>query len=121
MSITTKQFQILTDVNLVWDFLTDIYEKGKENSVKAPFFEYALKSSWMDKNYRIEKNKFAYMEPLCTVPEHRNKGLARAALSKHYHIMKALGAQVMSGGANSFYAGIGFKNATNYTFWQKQI
>ncbi len=61
------------------------------------------------------------MEPLCTVPEHRNKGLARAALSKHYHTMKALGAQVMSGGTNSFYAGIGFKNATNYTFWQKQI
>ncbi len=303
MNITTKQFQILTDVNLVWDFLTDIYEKGKENSVKAPFFEYALNSSWMNKkytfldrlwfdenkvvafvfyeapvtniyfsvrkgyeflaeelidyaqkympdfgrqqlvflnnqqflkdaaakmgyrqtgeywdmnfdfneelNYRlpegfhfidsasadpvklaklfwygfdnhtengefinwnaednssdwtpakgyngvlsaimapaphatpqydlliaddkgeyacfsgmwwIEKNKFAYMEPLCTVPEHRNKGLARAALSRHYQTMKALGAQVMSGGANSFYAGLGFKNATNYTFWQK--
>jgi hypothetical protein len=28
MKITTKQFQILTDINLVWDFLTDpFYEK----------------------------------------------------------------------------------------------
>lgn len=35
-NITTKQFQILTDINLVWDFLVDIYEKG--NGVAAPFF-----------------------------------------------------------------------------------
>ena len=27
MNITTKQFQILTDVNLVWDFLADIYDR----------------------------------------------------------------------------------------------
>ena len=24
-NLITKQFQILTDINLVWDFLTDIY------------------------------------------------------------------------------------------------
>ncbi|SMC30855.1 hypothetical protein SAMN06296952_0010 [Oscillospiraceae bacterium] len=27
MAITTKQFQLLTDINLVWDFLVDIYDK----------------------------------------------------------------------------------------------
>ena len=27
MNITTKQFQILTDVNLVWDFLKEIYDR----------------------------------------------------------------------------------------------
>ena len=25
-NITTKQFQILTDMQLVWDFMVDIYE-----------------------------------------------------------------------------------------------
>ncbi len=25
-NITTKQFQILTDIHLVWDFMTDIYK-----------------------------------------------------------------------------------------------
>ena len=52
--ITTKQFQVLSDVNMAWDFMVEAYEavddKGTE-SVEAPFFEYALTSMWMDKNY----------------------------------------------------------------------
>ncbi len=48
MNITTKQFQILTDVNLVWDFLADIYDREHGSGVAASFFEYALQSSWMD-------------------------------------------------------------------------
>ena len=51
MNITTKQFQILTDINLVWDFLTDIYDRETGSGVAAPFFEYALQSSWMDPSY----------------------------------------------------------------------
>ena len=27
MAITTKQFQLLTDINIVWDFLVDIYDR----------------------------------------------------------------------------------------------
>lgn len=27
MNITTKQFQILTDINLVWNFVVDIYDR----------------------------------------------------------------------------------------------
>ena len=27
MNITTKQFQLLTDINLIWDFLVDIYDR----------------------------------------------------------------------------------------------
>ena len=48
MIITTKQFQIDTDLNLVWDFLVEIYDREK-GGVAAPFFEYAVFSSWMDK------------------------------------------------------------------------
>ena len=51
MNITTKQFHILTDVNLVWDFLADIYDREHGSGVAAPFFEYALQSSWMDQSY----------------------------------------------------------------------
>ena len=51
MSITTKQFQLSEDLALIWDFLTDMYEKGADNGVAAPFFEYAMHSNWMDKSY----------------------------------------------------------------------
>ena len=51
MNITTKQFQLLTDANLVWDFLSDIYDRETGSGVAAPFFEYALQSSWMDQSY----------------------------------------------------------------------
>ena len=50
-NITTKQFQILTDNQMVWDFMTEIFSNEYSNGVPAPFFEYALTSSWMDKRY----------------------------------------------------------------------
>ena len=50
-NITTKQFQILTDIDLVWNFMTDVYEPHWTNGTAAPFFEYAVTSSWMNKEY----------------------------------------------------------------------
>ena len=50
-NMRTKQFQILTDINLVWDFLTDIYDRENGSGVAAPFFEYAILASWMDNSY----------------------------------------------------------------------
>ena len=58
----------------------------------------------------VEKNRLAYMEPLCTVPEHRHKGLAAAALSEHDCRLRPLGAAIMTGGGNEFYRKIGYKN-----------
>ena len=51
MAITTKQFQKFSDLDLVWDFLVDIYEYKKDYGVAAPFFEHAIKASWMDSSY----------------------------------------------------------------------
>ena len=51
MEIWTKQFQILTDINLVWDFFVEIYDREKGGGVAAPFYEYAVQSTWMDKTY----------------------------------------------------------------------
>jgi len=303
MNITTRQFQLLSDVNLVWDFLTDIYDRKIGSGVAAPFFEYALQSSWMDQSYSfldrfwldgdrvvafvfyeapvtdiffsvrkgyefladelvdyavstmpnfdgkqrlvlfngqeflmeaaarrgfvkteeyedrnfdfrneldhplpegyrfvdpkdadglklakllwygfghgekgpfegwdredcsndwtpaksykgvigpmtapaphstheydviiadengeyvcfsgmwwVPENKLAYMEPLCTHPDHRRRGLAAAALSRHYHRMRALGATHMTGGGDPFYEKLGYGKGIHWTFWKR--
>lgn len=52
--IKTKQFQILSDMDMAWDFLVEIYDAIGDKEIpsdKAPFFEYALTSMWMNKNY----------------------------------------------------------------------
>ncbi|MBE5800662.1 MAG: GNAT family N-acetyltransferase [Clostridiales bacterium] len=68
----------------------------------------------------VEENKLAYMEPLCTVPEHRGKGLAAAALTRHYQQMGALGAEYMTGGGDPFYRKIGYTEAIRWAHWKKQ-
>lgn len=302
-NITTKQFQILTDINLVWDFFVEIYDKDRGGGVAAPFFEYAIQSSWMDTSYQylnrfwfdgdrivafvfneapvtdiyfkvrpgyeylademidyaihnmpnfdnkqqfilfngqeflmeaaakrgfrnvfdyedrefdfknelnfeipdgfhfvesaktdpvklakcfwygfnhgekgpfenwkiqdnsfewtpeksfkgvigsilapsphsthqydiiiadeneeyacfsgmwwVPENKLAYMEPLCTIPKYRKMGLASAALSKHYHTMKALGATHMTGGGDPFYEKIGYGKGIHWNYWKR--
>ena len=50
MKITTKNFQFLTDVDLAWNLRLKSAMPIGENGMPAPFFEYALSSSWMDKN-----------------------------------------------------------------------
>ncbi len=53
-TIRTKQFQLLTDVNMAWDFMVEMYNLAQNDggkSIEAPFFEYALTSSWMNKDY----------------------------------------------------------------------
>lgn len=61
------------------------------------------------------QNKLAYMEPLCTVPAHRHKGLAGAALSELYRRMKPLGATHMTGGGNPFYQTLGYGKGITWT------
>lgn len=68
----------------------------------------------------VSKNKLAYMEPLCTIPEYRHKGLAAAALSAHYRRMKELGAECMTGGGNEFYRRIGYNRKSMTYGWKKQ-
>ena len=67
----------------------------------------------------VPEHGLAYMEPLCTVPEYRHKGLAAAALSELYRRMKPLGATHMTGGGNPFYAKIGYGKGIEWTFWRK--
>ena len=67
----------------------------------------------------VPENKLAYMEPLCTHPDHRNRGLAAAALTQHYRTLKPLGATHMTGGENPFYKKVGYGKGSHWTFWKK--
>jgi len=67
----------------------------------------------------VRENKLAYMEPLCTVPQHRHKGLAEAALTRHYQRMGALGAAYMTGGGDPFYKKIGYTEAVRWSHWKR--
>lgn len=67
----------------------------------------------------VPENKLAYMEPLCTVPEYRRKGLAAAALAKHYHTLKPLGATHMTGGGDPFYEKIGYGKGLHWYCWKR--
>ena len=64
---------------------------------------------------------YAYVEPVCTVPAHRGRGLASALLGEAMRRAKALGAEsayVISD--LDFYARMGFERAEHYTFyWDK--
>ena len=67
----------------------------------------------------VPENKLAYMEPLCTVPEHQHKGLAAAALARHERNLRPLGAEVMTGGGNDFYRKIGYRGVHVYGHYRK--
>lgn len=43
MNIRTKQFQFLTDIELVWQLMTDAYNHDTSR-LAGPFFEYAVTS-----------------------------------------------------------------------------
>ncbi len=68
----------------------------------------------------VPQNQLAYMEPLCTHPDYRKKGLASAALSLHYKRMNALGATHMTGGGDPFYQKLGYEKGYHCTIWRKE-
>ena len=64
---------------------------------------------------------YAYVEPVCTVPAHRGKGIAAALLSEALTRAKALGANeayVLSD--LPFYGKLGFEKAQHFTFYRKE-
>jgi GNAT superfamily N-acetyltransferase len=69
--------------------------------------------------YFVPENKLAYMEPLATLKEYRNRGIASAVLSEMYRRTLELGATHMTGGYNKFYYDLGFKPLVVWTSWKK--
>jgi len=64
---------------------------------------------------------YAYVEPVCTIPGYRGKGIAAALLSEAFSRAKALGAKkayVISD--LPFYEKLGFEKAQHYSFYRKE-
>lgn len=84
--------------------------------IKAPNGDYAcFAGMWFD-----EKNKYAYLEPLATVPQYRKMGLATIALTEGMKKTKALGATYCFGGVPEFYTAIGFETTCHREIWKKE-
>ena len=62
-----------------------------------------------------------YVEPVCTIPDYRGKGIAAALLSEAFSRAKALGAKkayVISD--LPLYEKLGFQKAQHYSFYRKE-
>ncbi|MBQ4424885.1 MAG: GNAT family N-acetyltransferase [Lachnospiraceae bacterium] len=69
-----------------------------------------------------EGTDYAYVEPVCTVPSHRGKGLAKAIIYEALSRVRDLGAKeayVISD--MDFYAKLGFCSTYHYTFYRKKL
>ena len=63
---------------------------------------------------------YAYVEPVCTVPAYRGKGIAPTLLSEAFNRAKALGAKTAYVISDlPFYEKLGFKTVQHYTFYRK--
>ncbi|MFY8264176.1 GNAT family N-acetyltransferase [Clostridium perfringens] len=65
-----------------------------------------------------DKTDYVYIEPVCTIPEYRNKGIARMVLMealKRAYSLRAKKAYVISD--SDFYKSLGFKQHSHYTFY----
>jgi hypothetical protein len=84
--------------------------------ITAPDGAYACAlGMWLD-----ETNKYAYLEPLATVPEYRRMGLATVCLTEAMKKTKQLGAAYCFGGAREFYSAIGFETICQRELWKKE-
>ena len=73
-------------------------------------------SMWYDK-----RTDYAYLEPLCVVPEHRKKGIAKALVFELLNRCKELGAKEAYVNSNyEVYSHLGFKVEEQYTFYWKK-
>jgi len=93
------------------------YRKDLTFVIKDPNGEYACFAEfWFDKI-----NKFAYLEPLATIPKYRGMGLATIALVEGMKRTKELGAKYCFGGGIDYYKKIGFDVIANKELWKKEL
>jgi len=91
------------------------FDKTLQRIVVAPNGDYACAlGMWLD-----ERNKYAYLEPLATVPEYRRMGLAAVALTDSMKATKERGARYCFGGGMQFYYSIGFEEICKREMWEK--
>ncbi|WP_151733238.1 GNAT family N-acetyltransferase ['Paenibacillus yunnanensis' Narsing Rao et al. 2020] len=83
--------------------------------IKAPDGEYACYAGmWVD-----GVNDYAYLEPLCTDPQHRGLGLATIAIAELMKRTAREGATYCTGGVVDFYPKLGFKTVCQRELWSR--
>lgn len=69
-----------------------------------------------------EKTDYAYVEPVCTIPSYRGKGVAKALIYEALNRVKKLGAkQAYVISDMDFYKRLGFENDVHFTFYWKKL
>ena len=107
------------------------FEKTKDQELRIrrhfdPYLSIAVVDSSGNKAaycclWHDSRTDYAYLEPLCTVPAYRGKGLARAVVFEALNRVKTLGAKSVYVISDlPFYGKIGFTEDRHYTFyWNK--
>ncbi len=68
------------------------------------------------------RTDYAYVEPVCTIPQYRGKGLGKAVVYEALNRCRSLGAkQAFVISDQEFYTKLGFKSESHYTFFWKKI
>ena len=69
---------------------------------------------WYDK-----ETDYAYIEPVCTIPKYRGKGIAKALLFEAFNRVFEMGANTANVISDmDFYSKLGLKNNKHYTFYK---
>jgi ribosomal protein S18 acetylase RimI-like enzyme len=94
------------------------FRKDLNIIVVAPDGNYvAYAGTWFD-----TKNKFAYIEPVCTDTDYRRRGFGKAAILEGVRRCGELGATVAYvGSVQPFYQSMGFKKLYTCNCWRKYL
>lgn len=91
------------------------FRKDLTTIIKNPDGNYSTYAGmWID-----QKNKYAYLEPLATIPTERKKGLGQIALIEGMKKTKQEGATYCFGGSIDFYKNMGFKEIAKRELWKR--
>ena len=94
------------------------YRKDLNIIIVAPDGNYvSYAGTWF-----VARNKFAYIEPVCTDPDYRRRGLGTAAVLEGIRRCSELGAEVAYVGSEQvFYQSMGFKKVFACNCWIKYL
>jgi len=92
------------------------YRPELDLMAEAPGGDYAgICIAWYD-----DANRFGVLEPVCTVPEYRRRGIGRAVIREALNRLYRLGARkAYVGSGQDFYAAIGFDRRYVSRVWRK--
>lgn len=112
------------------EFEQSLIAEGTLDEAAYPHRKPSLSLSVMDETGRHlahctcwydSSTDYAYVEPVCTIPQYRGKGLGRAVVCEALNRCRSLGAkQAFVISNEKFYRNLGFEAESHYTFYWKE-